>query len=112
METRRRASAGQEVEGERPPDEVVAARSGSSTRRGERTRCFPPAGLLENRHLAARGKQEVTIPLCRPPRPSGPSRLLAGGTASGRMAIDRMVGGSAGTGKILAVDTPRGYSSG
>jgi SRSO17 transposase len=61
METRRRASAGEEVEGKRPPDEVAAARSGSSTRRGERTRCFPPAGLLENRHLAARGKQEVTI---------------------------------------------------
>ena len=81
-----------------------------STRLGRKNWRLPylPRGLEEG-ELAAGSEQETPFAFCRFASASGASRLLAGGTTSGRMAADRMADGETEPDQILAVHTSDRY---
>src|SRR5215471_20596415 len=68
-------------------------------------RLYLPQSWIEDRKsdLAARRKAETAVPLYRHAGAPRASRLLAIGTASGRMVADRMANRGIGTHQILAI---------
>src|SRR5579872_456112 len=58
---------------------------------------------MEESDLEARGEGETAVPLCRHAGAPRASRLLAIGTASGGMVVDRMAGRGNGTHQVLAI---------
>ena len=64
---------------------------------------------LEEGDLAPGSEEETAVALCRFAGASSASRLLASGTASGRMAADRMAGRRNRTHQVLAVHPASRY---
>src|SRR5215831_11642142 len=60
---------------------------------------------MEESGVAARGKAETPIPLCRYAGAPRTPRLLAIGTTPGGMVADRVAGHGIGTNQVLAIDS-------
>jgi hypothetical protein len=97
----------------RAAPETATTRCEESTGHGQRACSITAHRSLEESRLATRGEAETAVPVCGHPGAPWASRLLAIGTASGRVVADRMASRRIGTDQILAVHSPcRHRSSG
>src|SRR6185369_5016664 len=83
--------------------QTAPTRCKESTGLGGRACPIPTCRSLEESDVASRSEAETAIPLCRFARASRAPRLLAVGTASGRMVVDRVAVRRIGTDQVLAL---------